>query len=181
MKLFTPLLILVSTSCAAAQDSRSVPVKGCSQISRARLGFGASYRGAVRNDDYKLSMTIPEGLTGWGADPVAPFHGFTIFLPADKGLLSCIAFEIHLRVDLGPLRIRRRGRELMVGGVKAWKEEATGEMDGTKLTNVTIRFSVPHGQEIDDGTVRMVTPARDLATNGPIFEEFLSHMRFDRQ
>jgi hypothetical protein len=178
MKMFVPLIVVVSTACIAAQSPRSGQVKTCSQISLARPGFGVSYSGVVRNDDYKFSLTVPEGLTGWGADPVAPFHGFTIFLP--DGQSSCIMFEIHLRIDLNPREARHRGTKVVIGDVTAWKEEATGTINGTGFTNITVRFSVAHGQDVDDGTVRLVTPTKDIGRNGPTFEAFLSQIKFDR-
>jgi len=181
MRILMPALFLASAACVAAQGLQSGQVKTCPQISLARPGFGASYRGAVRNDDYKLSLTIPDGLTGWGADPVAPFHGFTIFLPPDDNQPSCIMFEIHLRVDLGQREAKHRGVKMMIGDVTAWREEATGTINGTDFTNVTIRFSAARGQDVDDGTVRLVTPTKDIGRGRPILKAFLSQMKFDRQ
>ena len=181
MRILMSILFLASSACVAAQGPQSGRVKTCSQISVAHPGFGASYRGAMRNDDYKLSLTIPDGLTGWGADPVAPFHGFTIFLPSGDDRSSCIMFEIHLRVDLGQREAKHRGVKMMIGDVTAWREEATGTISGTDFTNVTIRFSVTRGQDVDDGTVRLVTPTKDIARDRPILEAFLSQMKFDRQ
>ena len=164
MRMFRPVFILlVCTACVGAQGSRSVPVKTCSQISLARPGLGASYRGTLRIDDYKLAFTIPQGLTGWGADPVAPFHGFTIFLASDDDRSSCIIFEIYLRVEPGQTGTRRHGVKTMIGDVPAWKENATGAINGTELTNVTVRFSYAHDREVDDGTVRLVTPTKDIS------------------
>lgn len=181
MKALVFLLIAVPAVRLAAQGPRFGQVKTCSQISLARPGFGVPYRGTVRNDDYKLSLIVPGGLTGWGADPVAPFHGFTIFLPPDGNQSSCIMFEIHLRVNLGLRESRHRGARVMIGDVPGWKEEAAGTINGVEFTNVTIRFSVAQGHEVDDGAVWLVTPARDVDKNRPILEALLSRITLGRQ
>src|SRR5262249_28738499 len=36
----------------------------------ARRGVGVPYKRVIRNDDYRFSVTFPEGLVGWGG--VAP-------------------------------------------------------------------------------------------------------------
>ena len=175
------MLVLASAAGAAAQSPRPDRAASCAQLSLARPEMGAPYRGAVRNDDYKLTLTIPGGLTGWGADPLAPFHGFTIFLPSPDEQTSCIVFEIHLRIDLGQQEARRRGRKATMGGATAWRREVTGSVGRTGFTNVTVEFSAPRRQEISDGTVRLVTPTKDLNRNMPIFDTFLSQIRFDPQ
>lgn len=178
MKMLAPVFILACAACPAAQGHQPEPVRTCSQISLVRPGFGAAYRGAVGNDDYKFTLTIPEGLVGWGADPVAPFHGFTIFLPSGDDPPACIVFEIHLRVERGQREAWRRGTKVVIGGVTGWREEVTGTTGGTSFTNIIIRFSVIRSQETDDGTVRLVTPTKDLGKNGAIFEAFISHIGF---
>ena len=90
-------------------------------------------------------------------------------------------FEIHLRVELGKRQATPRGTRVMLGTIPAWKEEVTGTIDRTKFTNVTIRFSVAHGQETDDGAVRLVTPTKAISRTRPTFEAFLSQITFDRQ
>jgi hypothetical protein len=181
MKISVPILFAASAVCLSAQSSRSGQVRLCSQISLARPGFGASYRGTVRNDDYRVSLTIPDGLTGWGAGPVAPFHGFTIFLPSDDDQSICIIFEIHLRVDIGQPEAKPRGEKITVGGIAAWQEETTGTIDGKQFTNIAVRFSVVHRKEVDDGTVWLVTRTKDLSRDRPIFERFLAQTKFYRQ
>jgi hypothetical protein len=181
MKMLMPILFLASAACIVAQGPRPGQVKTCAEISLARPGFGESYRGSMRIDDYKLSLAIPAGLTGWGADPVAPFHGFTIFLPSDDDQPSCIMFEIYLRVDLGQREATPRGTRVMIGAVPAWKEEATGTINGTDFTNLTVRLSVAHGQEVDDGTVRLVTPTKGIGRQRSVFDGFLAQLKFDRR
>lgn len=51
-------------------------------------------------------------------------------------------------------------------------------MKGVEFTNITIEFSNTRPNEIDDGTVMLVTPTRDMKANGLIFERFLSAIQF---
>jgi len=86
-------------------------------------------------------------------------------------------FEIYLRVELGQRETRRHGTKVTIGGVPAWREDVAGAINGTEFTNVTVRFSHAHDREIDDGTVRLVTPTKDVSRNKPVFEAFLSQIR----
>ncbi len=55
-------------------------------------------------------------------------------------------------------------------------------IDGVEWTNVTVRFSMHHlrsASDIDDGSITLVTQTQDLNKDMPIFEEFLSHIRFE--
>jgi hypothetical protein len=127
-------------------------------------------------------VVIPAGLTGWGADPVAPFHGFTVFLAGRDKLISCIRFDISLRVDLGepgesPYR-PNGARPVKVGNITGWRVERTGQVNGTVLKNVLITYSVRRKGEEDEGSVWLVTPAKDFQKHLPIFEKFISQIRF---
>jgi hypothetical protein len=173
------LLLFFSMYAIAAQETRPGGAQTCAQVSLARRGFGASYQGTVRNDDYKFRVTIPEGLKGWGADPVAPFHGFTVFLPSEGDLNSCIVLEIHLRVELGEREARHRGTKVAFGGVTGWKQEATGTVSGTEISNITIRFSVVHARRVDDGTIWLISPTKDMAKNLRLLDTFLSEIAFN--
>ena len=116
--------------------------------------MGAPYRGAVRNDDYKLTLTIPGGLTGWGAGFASgSFHGFTIFLPSpdEQDQLHSVRNPLTNR-PLVKQEARRRGRKATMGGATAWRREVTGSVGRTGFTNVTVEFSAPRRQEISDGT-----------------------------
>jgi len=181
MKISILFLPLALTAAAPLQDLRTGPIRTCASISLARPGFGTSYRGTVRNDDYKLSLAIPEGLTGWGADPVAPFHSFTIFLSQDGDQSSCIVFEIHLRVDRDERADGLRGARIRLGNFVGRQEESAGTINGAEVTNVRIRFSVSRAQEVDDGDVWLVTPTKDLEKSRAIFDRFLSQVRVERK
>jgi hypothetical protein len=129
LRAICPLLLVgMATARLEAQVSRPGRVSTCSEASLVEPGFGASYRGTVTNDDYKLVLSIPDGLTGWGADPIAPFHGFTIFLSAEDRS-TCIVFEIHLRVELSPPKNNRRGTPVVIGGVPALKQIVAGTVN----------------------------------------------------
>jgi hypothetical protein len=137
----------------------------------------------MRNSDYGLSVRIPPGLTGWGASPEAPFHGFVIFL-ADQPR-SCIAFEVHLRVEIeGRESVNRTptAKRVSVGNRNGREERITGTIGGTEWTNVNVTFSI-HRQnsatEIDDGSITLATRTQDMGKNLPVFEEFVSHIRFE--
>ena len=69
------MTVLASAEVAGGQQP-STRVLTCETISLARPGYGVAYRGEAKNGDYRFTATIPTGLTGWGAAPVAPFHGF---------------------------------------------------------------------------------------------------------
>jgi hypothetical protein len=86
-----------------------------------------------------------------------------------------------LRVETGQQEASGHGAKVMIGNIAALKEEATGTINRTEFTNVTIWFTVAHGQETDDGTVWLVTPTKDLSRERRTFEAFLSQIRFDRQ
>jgi len=181
------LLALGSTGIPlSAQRGRSQdePVKTCTAISLSRPGFGVAYRGPVKNDDYGLIADVPSGLTGWGADPVAPFHGFTIFLPSDNSSSGCILFEIHLRVDLGehgqPSMRRSSARAVRIGNVRGWQEEKIGEAGGIGLENIVIEFSIPRDGGVADGSVWLISPLADLRENQALFRDFVSGLRFER-
>lgn len=163
--------------------SATTQVEACGSITNAQSGNGVAYRGTVRNSDYGLSMQIPSGQTGWGAAPEAPFHGFAIFLPDQpKG---CIIFEIHLRIETdGSKRVSstRTAKRIRLGNRNGWEERSMGLIDGVEWTNVTVRFSMHHlrsASDIDDGSITLVTQTEDVDEYMPIFEEFLSHIRFE--
>jgi hypothetical protein len=163
--------------------SATSQVEACAAITKAQPGTGVAYRGTVRDTDYGLSMQIPSGQTGWGAAPEAPFHGFAIFL-SDQAK-ACIILEIHIRIDTdGSNRVSSdpTAKRIRLGNRNGWEERATGVIDGVEWINVTVRFSMHHlrsASDIDDGSITLVTQTQDLNKDIPIFEEFLSHIRFE--
>jgi hypothetical protein len=179
---FVLLIMLVPAIAGAGlgADQVAPQVETCEAITSVRPGFGVPYRGTLTNGDYRLTVVIPQGLTGWGAGWEAPFHGFDIFFP--DGSRSCMGFEIHLRVDLGEAQGAERrhlGTRAKIGNRAGWKEEINGIIDGSAWTNVKISFSVQNGTDVDDGSVWLVTPTGQLSKNMPIFNRFVSHIRFE--
>lgn len=166
---------------ADAQDGVS-QVCNCQALTLTKPSMGVAYRGTIRNSDYHLRTTIPEGLTGWGGvASEAPFHGFVVFLPGKPQ--GCINFEIQIRIeDAEEAQSREKmeaGKKVRVGNIDGWETRKQGLVEGTEWTNVRIRFSVFHGKEIDDGSVTLATPTRDLNRNLPIFRKFVSEIIFD--
>jgi hypothetical protein len=170
-------LFLTMMAEAQSVGSSTVQVKVCGSLTLARPGFGVAYRGTVRNSDYRLGITIPENLTGWGAAPDAPFHGFVIFPPGEPR--SCIGFDIQHRVnEEQDAEAPCPGTETMLGNRHAWMQETTGVVDGVEWTNITVRFSVRNGDHIDDGALWMASPTKELAENKPTFQKLISQIRF---
>jgi hypothetical protein len=177
------LAVVIPRLGAQTSSDHRTQVMSCSSLSLARAGYGVQYQGRVTNDDYGLVMVIPENLTGWGAANVAPFHGFTIYLPGSTGTAACIVFEIHLRVNLGEssgsaTSSGDHGYAVAVGNVQGQRKEKAGLIGGIRCKNVLVEFSVRHGTEIFDGSVWLTTPWNTAAKNTAILDEFLSKMRF---
>jgi hypothetical protein len=172
------LCLLACTAQLSAQPSQSGAIGTCDTIAAGGPGNGVPYKGTVVNDDYKVSLTIPKGLTGWGASDTAPFHGFVIYLPSDHEFSGCIDFVVNLRVPLGYGVTPHHGAKVIAGNLPAVKEEATGKVKDVEFTNITIWFSYALGKRTIDGRVYLVTPTVDLGRNRPLFEEFLSKARF---
>ena len=177
---FAPSLLAVWMGASAQIASGATPpVATCDSITLVRPGIGVSYTGTVRNDDYRLKIVVPSGLTGWGGVArEAPFHGFAIFLHTPH---SCMGLDVHWRVDPGdrlPGR-QRAGKAAAVGNGRGWEETTRGVANGSALTNVTITFAVPQGGGVYDGSVWLVTPTEDLEKNVLTFRDFVSQIRFE--
>lgn len=110
-------------------------------------------------------------LTATGLTKIAPV--------ASSSKSTCVSILANGRP--GRAAPRSRGAKVMIGGVPARQEKTTGTINGTRFTNITIRFSFAHGQEVDAGTVQLVTPTRDIGKNRPTFNAFLAQMKFDQQ
>lgn len=176
--LFVFLFLGISGTYVSASQ-----VQGCDGYTNAQPGHGVAYKGTLRNSDYGLTVQIPPGQTGWGAAPEAPFHGFAIFLAGD--LKSCIFFEIHLRVDTDDhksISNHPSATRIKLGNRNGWEEQSTGVIEGNEWTNVTVRYSIRHPRstnEIDDGTITLVTLTQDKSKNMALFQEFISQIRFE--
>jgi hypothetical protein len=155
----------------------------CKDLHLGSPGNGVAYSGVLHFEDYHLFLAVPPGLTGWGAAPVAPFHGFAIFLPDLGKRPSCIVFEINLYMDLGEdhtEKLRSPGRMVKIGGIEGWQEERIGDIDGIQFKNTLISFSVPcHHGDIFDVLVWFAGPAKDRQKNVHLFNDFVRSINFE--
>jgi hypothetical protein len=177
----TVIVLMLLAECGVLKPAygATAQVQVCDSITNAQPGTGVAYRGTVRNSDYGLTVQIPAGQIAWGAAPEAPFHGFAIFLSDQPK--SCIIFEIHLRVDTKDKSPAESEKRIRLGNRGGWEEQTKGVIAGVEWSNVTVRFSMHHvhsGNEVDDGSIILVTPTQDIGKNTAIFREFMSHMRF---
>jgi hypothetical protein len=181
--LLSLILVAPLLSCAAQASENSAPtVKACRDLSLARVGYGVAYRGKVNNSDYGLRLVIPPNLVGWGAADVAPFHGFTIFLPSVGPIESCIVFDLNLRVPLGDAEAntnQQSRRKAQVGNIEGSREELSGSIDGIRVRNTLVDFSFARGSNIYDGEVWLVTPADTFRANDLVLKAFLTGMSFE--
>jgi hypothetical protein len=159
---------------------RDRPIDTCDTTTGARpWQHGVTYAGVVDNGDYLFSAVIPPGLTGLGAAPWAPFHGFTVFTANS----ACFAFEIEHRVvlpDDHPRSHRRREERVpvTVGGRKGTETSRIGMDRGREFLNVTILIALPRAGYTNDVAIRFVTPLDVRATTEPVFRSFLASLRF---
>jgi hypothetical protein len=170
------LSLFVCWPLLAASAQSKLPPLACDALTRAHPGNGVAYSGTVTNDDYRLTLTIPDGLTGWGAAPHAPFHGFSIFLDG-----ACIAFEVHIRLDLpedtrGP--VRELKRRVKIGGRPGFEVSRRGVVDGVPIENRLIFVELNRKDRQDDVSITLATPATDAKKNNEIFERLLASLRF---
>ncbi len=154
----------------------------CDTISLARPGNGVSYRGEVRNSDYRFSATIPDDLVGWGAGLGAPFHGFTIYMGGKPNEASCIAFTIGTHVDLpedavGPERAPHEKR-VKVGNRVAREVSEIGMVNGVLFENRTVSLQLDYGNRRADVSITLVSPRNGLKRTKAVFDSFLSHFTF---
>jgi hypothetical protein len=189
------IIFVVCFLCSAevlGQARNADAVSTCDSLSSSPAGVGARYEGTIRNLDYRFAATIPSGLVGWGASQGAPFHGFTIYLPADRKPQSCIDFSIGIHVSLPDDEGRRSRsasavRRLKGRGWTGLENSMKGFSEGTSIENVVvtthIRRSIPVegrapiSETIDVG-ITLVTPTAERNMTEPILREFLSQLTF---
>ena len=162
-------------------EVHSATVFTCETISLGRPGEGVSYKGIVRNDDYRFTAAIPPGLVGWGGAPGAPFHGFTVFLNEKSRAGSCIHFLVRVHVDLpedAPPATRGRMLRVKVGNRNGLLTVTAGIVHGVNVENRSVQVELPRGGYKDDLTITLITPAADKRGAIPIFEKFISQIEF---
>jgi hypothetical protein len=164
---------------ARAQGVLPPVPRTCGEVTLTHPKVGSAFNGRATNDDYHFSVQVPHGFTGWsGTATSAPFHGFTIFLGSDT---SCIVFEIHIRVDEENVEPRPVNVRLVsLGKAAGWQATVRGTRDGLELENVITSFSFAQPDQTDDGSVVLVTNARDKGRYLRIYNEFLSSLKFGR-
>jgi hypothetical protein len=172
------MLAFAAGSQSQEMKVKQPAVKSCRQVVSTRPGDGPAYKGTVANSDYDFSAQVPQGLTAWGGvAESAPFHGFTIFL--DSKAESCIVFEVHIRVDENETAVpRSRSKSILLGKVEGWQTSHTGVIDGIKLTNVQTRFSFRQPDQIDDGSILLVTPSSNAVDALRNYDSFLHNLVF---
>lgn len=180
--LIIALLSLAAPPVLRVQESGNAAVSRCEQETLARPGFGASYKGKVRNDDYGFSATIPDGYVGWGAAPNAPFHGFSIFINPRKKAGSCIVFRIALHLDLDGDELppdRKELKPITVGDRAATRTSSVGSAGGMIYENVHVGLRVPHKKDdLHDIEIVLVTPKSDALRNRAVLDRFIASFRF---
>jgi hypothetical protein len=148
---------------------------------------GAEYRGMVRNEDYRFSVSIPSGKVGWGVRSPAPFHGFTVFLDGSSEYRkgdSCIDLGVGVRVVLPEDESEKAGAHV------AGKPVTIGNRTGVEVINkevlgnrefwvVTVYVDLPRSSgESDYVSVTFISPAAKYAVNRKTFNKFLSGITF---
>ena len=156
-------------------------VSNCQDVSRARPGLGTAFRGHVDNPNYGFSADIPAGLTGWGAGPGAPFHGFMIYLNQN----TCIDFEVGIEVELPqdsdrdrPAKKPDANERIKVGNRVGTRITETGAVNGTVFENVAITLNISHPGRTDYVYITLVAPVARKATANRKLQEFIDSLKF---
>jgi len=174
------LLIALSFAITAyCQSSKRLSeVIGCDQQTYTQPGVGYAFRGYVADEGYAFSVRIPDKLTGWGGvAPGAPFHGFTIFLDAQRR--ACIYFEVHIRVDEEDApRSAANSMVIHLGRAEGWQTIRRGIVGKVSITNVTTIFSFRRPNRTDDGKVLLITPTANLRRAKARYDEFIRSLKF---
>ena len=161
------------------QGSNSRPVESCRQASTTERGVGIAYTGTVENDDYRMSVKLPLGLSGWGGvDSSAPFHGFVVFL--DSAEHACVLLEIHLRVNDagGPMRPEAT-KAVPISGARAWQVRTVGTLNGIAMSNVRTIFTYEHGAQAYEGTLLLITPVASERQSARVYASILRSLTFE--
>jgi len=155
-------------------------ISACAEMSNARPGFGVAYSGQVDNADYRFAAKIPSGLTGWGAGPGAPFHGFIIYLSHN----ACVNFEVGIDVELPEDALGQGGgrsdvgRKVKVGNRSGTRTSATGTINGVAFENVRITLEIVRPDRRDHVDVTLIAPVSEKAEAEAKLQEFIDRLRF---
>lgn len=182
------LLLAAAVVCFAAvpfwaqQTSSITEASTCETVSLSGPGFGVSYKGTVRNSDYRFSAVIPEGMTAWGAGDGAPFHGFRIYLNDKGGRASCIMFDVaHVFPDVDQPPVHKHlneGTRIKVGGKTAFETVAKGSNHGVRFDEIEVTLELPRDGYANGVGVTLITPSQDRNKTEPVFRQFLSQLKF---
>jgi hypothetical protein len=170
--------LLLCPGVSRAGDPGGADGVSCAQVSSTGPGYGVRYTGHVESSDYRMSLTIPKGRSGWGADFHAPFHGFVIYL--DDARKACVVFEIHIRVDEAEIPERpKRSALIHLGSLPAWQLERRWDERGVPMVNIETGFTSTDGKAIHDGSLLLISPALTIPTTRPVYESILSSLRIE--
>ncbi len=181
-------MMLTMPPAAFTQQRRGIgEARDCVALTLSQPSEGTASVGTVRIDPFGISLTVPDGLVGWGAAQDAPFHGFAIFLGTTPR--ACIVFGIYWEFQISGSDLQPpRGRAVKVGNRVGWERRTRGAIEGLDWTNVTVTFppmSVPtpqaggrRSQDVEVGWVALATPTKDLATTLPVLQKFVGSFRF---
>jgi len=152
----------------------------CGEVSTAKPGEGQSYRGTVRNSDYGIRVTIPRELTGWGAAPTAPFHGFVIYL--DQRGTSCINLDVGMVVNpdnqpIPPVE-EQGGIPVRIGSRIGFRRVSHGAIGGKQFESVVVVFRWKRGDETYGLALTLITPTLAAKETEAVFERLVSSLRF---
>lgn len=174
------VVALIACPHAPGLEPSASTIQTCDTASNARIGqAGVTYRGTVSNSDYRFRAIIPEGFTGLGAAPGAPFHGFTIYLSRS----ACIVFEIEQvhffdeGTSTGP-KHPARGTPMRVGNREGQRHSLSGATRGRSYLNTEVLLELPRSGYKNGVSIRFVTPLEDRSVTEPVFRAFLASFRF---
>jgi hypothetical protein len=163
---------------SSAFGSEGVSVKSCSSFFNGSAGSGVAYRHHILNDDYHMSVVVPQGETGWsGVADDAPFHGFAVFPVGTRS--SCIILVVGWRVDDDEKPSRPPGStDAKIRGTQAWSEQREGTIEHQNMMNEIVSFSAPVRTTFADGQVIMVASADEAPKVRKIYQRVLESLSF---
>ncbi len=149
-----------------------------------------TYRGTVSDSVYLFSVTIPPGVVGYGNTPVAPFHGFRIFLNDYAEARACLFMMIGISMwDIFQYdfdeKARKKasrpvGRRVMVGNREGRRVRSVRRVNGEVWLSTEIWVSLPRQGSTDVWSVQFWRRKKDphRVADEKLFTEFLGSLRF---